>query len=52
MVDEACATGIPGKDVVRKSKEREKYKKDVRKNAVLLFFVCFLGNVPIGCLVS
>ena len=30
----------------------EKYKKDVRKNAVLLFFVCFLGNVPIGCLVS
>lgn len=36
MADEARTTGISGKGVVRKSKEKEKYKKDMQK-AVLLF---------------
>ena len=33
MADEARTTGISGKGVVRKSKEKEKYKKDMQKSS-------------------
>lgn len=42
VADEACITGISGKTTVRKkTKKMKKHKKDVRKNAVLLFCMLF-----------
>lgn len=47
MADEAHTTGISGKGVGKKSKEKEKYKKDMQKSSP-----SFLCKTVIKCKLS